>query len=258
MRYAIALLLLLALATEGTAGVRSELVTYRHGDAVLEGYLAWNDAIEGPRPGVLVVHEWWGRNAYVEWRARQIANLGYVALAVDMYGKGIVTDNADRAGELSGRFKKDPALGRARIGKALELLQGNPLVDAGRIAAIGYCFGGTVVLELARSGAPVLGVASFHGGLQAANPGDARNIKGRVLALAGGDDPFVPPAQVGAFEDEMRKAGVDWQLNVYGGAKHSFTNPEADGYGLPGAAYDRKADHRSWEAMKAFLAELFR
>lgn len=258
MRYAIALLLLLSLATGGSAAVRTEHVTYRHGDTVLEGYLAWNDAAEGARPGVLVVHEWWGRNAYVEWRARQIANLGYVALAVDMYGKGIVTEDAARAGELSGQFKKDIALGRARIGKALELLQGDPRVDAGRIAAIGYCFGGTTVLELARSGAPVLGVASFHGGLQAANPEDARNIKGRVLVLAGSDDPFVPAAQVSAFEDEMRKAKVDWQLNVYGGAQHSFTNPEADGFGLPGAAYDRKADHRSWEAMKDFLAELFR
>ncbi|HEY5995555.1 MAG TPA: dienelactone hydrolase family protein, partial [Candidatus Deferrimicrobiaceae bacterium] len=225
---------------------------------VLEGYLAWNKAVKGKRPAVLVVHEWWGRNAYVERRARQLAELGYVAFAVDMYGKGIVTEDAKRAGELSGQFKNDPALGRARIAKALEVLKGVPLADANRIAAIGYCFGGTTVLELARSGAPVLGVVSFHGGLQTANPDDAKNIKGRVLALAGGDDPFVPPAQRAAFEDEMRKAGVDWQLHVYGGAQHSFTNPEVDRYKLPGAVYDRKADHRSWEAMRQFLAELFR
>ncbi|HEY5995515.1 MAG TPA: dienelactone hydrolase family protein, partial [Candidatus Deferrimicrobiaceae bacterium] len=135
MRYAIALLLLVALATEGSAAVRTELVTYMDGDTVLEGYLAWNGAVKGKRPGVLVVHEWWGRNAYVERRARQLASLGYIALAVDMYGKGIVTDDAKRAGELSGQFKNDPALGRARIAKALEVLKGVPLADANRIAA---------------------------------------------------------------------------------------------------------------------------
>ena len=147
---------------------------------------------------------------------------------------------------------------RVRISKALEVLKADKRVDPNRIAAIGYCFGGTTVLELARSGAPVLGVVSFHGGLQTANPDDAKNIKGRVLVLAGGDDPFVPPAQVNAFEDEMRKAGVDWELNVYGGAMHAFSNAEVDRYKLNGAAYNRKADHRSWEAMKRFLAEVFR
>jgi dienelactone hydrolase len=258
MRYFVALLMVLALASEGAAAVRTELVAYKHGDATLEGYLAWNDAGKGKRPGVLVVHEWWGRNAYVERRARQLAGLGYVAFAVDMYGKGVVTEDPDKAGELSGRFKKDVALGRERIRKALDVLKENPKVDPKRIAAIGYCFGGTTVLELARSGAPVLGVVSFHGGLATPNPDDARNIKGRVLVLAGGDDPFVPPAQVNAFEDEMRNAKADWELVLYGGAQHSFTNPDVDRYKLKGAAYDRKADHRSWEAMKAFLSGLFR
>jgi dienelactone hydrolase len=250
--------MLAALAVESPAAIRTEEITYTHGDAILEGHLAWDDAITDKRPGVLVVHEWWGRNRYADRRAEQLAELGYVAFAVDMYGKGVVTDDPARAGELSGRFKKDPALGRARIAKALEVLRGDPRVDEARIAAIGYCFGGTTVLELARSGAPVLGVVSFHGGLQAANPDDARNIKGRVLALAGGNDPFVPPAQVSAFEEEMRNAGVDWEVDVYGGAMHSFTNPDVDRYKLKGASYNEKADQRSWEAMKRFLAELFR
>ena len=258
MRYFVALLLALTLAAEGSAAVRTQLVPYKHGEVSLEGYLAWNDSVKGKRPGVLVVHEWWGRNAYVEKRARQLADLGYVALAVDMYGKGLVTDDANKAGELSGQFKKDVPLGRARINRALEVLKADPKVDGNRIAAIGYCFGGTTVLELARSGAPVLGVVSFHGGLSTPNPEDARNIKGRLLVLAGGDDPFVPPAQVNAFEDEMRNAKVDWQLVSYGGAQHSFTNPDVDRYKLKGAVYDRKADHRSWDEMKRFLADLFR
>ncbi len=258
MRTFIAFLVVLVLATQASAAVRTEAVNYKQGDAVLEGHLAWDDAAKGKRPGVLVVHEWWGRNRYADKRAEQLAALGYVALAVDMYGKGIVTEDAARAGELSGQFKKDPALLRARITKALEVLKADKRVDPAKIAAIGYCFGGTTVLELARSGAPVLGVVSFHGGLQTANPDDAKNIKGRVLVLAGGDDPFVPPPQVNAFEDEMRNAGVDWELNLYGGAMHAFSNPEVDKYKLNGAVYNRKADHRSWEAMKRFLAEIFR
>jgi dienelactone hydrolase len=258
MRYAVALFLLLAFCAEGYGAVRGERIQYKHGETVLEGYIAWDDAIQGKRPGVLVVHEWWGRTRYAEQRAEQLAGLGYVGFAVDMYGKGITTDDPKRAGELSGQFKKDPVLLRARIGQALDVLKKDPRVDGNRIAAIGYCFGGTTALELARSGAPVLGVVSFHGGLETARPEDARNIKGRVLVLAGGDDPFVPPAQVNAFEDEMRKAGADWQVTLYGGAMHSFTNPVADRYHLNGASYNEKADKRSWEAMKTFLADLFK
>ncbi|HEY3490477.1 MAG TPA: dienelactone hydrolase family protein [Candidatus Deferrimicrobiaceae bacterium] len=258
MRYFVALMLVMTLATAGSAAVKGKRIAYKQGDAVLEGHLAWNDAVKGRRPGVLVVHEWWGRNAYADHRADMVAALGYVALAVDMYGKGVVTDDAKRAGELSGQFKQDPALMRARINEALNVLRKDPRVDPKRIAAIGYCFGGTTVLELARSGAPVRGVVSFHGGLQTAHPEDAKNIKGKVLVLAGGDDPFVPPAQVSAFEDEMRNAGTDWQVVLYGGAKHSFTNPGVDRYKLDGAVYNEKADKRSWEAMKLFLAEAFK
>ena len=257
-RLALCLAITLFATSTVWAKVTAREVEYRSGDTVLKGYLAENTLRKGKRPAVLVVHEWWGHNEYARNRARMLAELGYVALAVDMFGDGKTAQHPEDAGKFASEVMKNKAVGEARFNAALDFIKQQPAVDSSRIAAIGYCFGGTTVLELARSGAPVLGVVSFHGGLQTANPDDARNIKGRVLVLAGGDDPFVPPAQRAAFEDEMRKAGVDWQLHVYGGAQHSFTNPEVDRYKLPGAVYDRKADHRSWEAMRQFLAELFR
>jgi len=239
------------------AAMKTEAVEYKHGDAVMEGYLAYDDAVEGKRPGVAVVHEWWGISPYVKKRAEQLARMGYVAFALDMYGKGKVTQDPKVATEWSAPFKNDRSFGRARAAAGLTVLKNHKLVDARRIAAIGYCFGGTSVLEMARGGADLAGVASFHGGLDAPDPAKPGAVKAKVLVLAGGDDPFVPPAQVTAFEEEMRKAGADWQVHLYGGAAHSFTNPEADGYGLKGASYNEKADRRSWEAMKAFFAEIF-
>jgi dienelactone hydrolase len=155
-------------------------------------------------------------------------------------------------------FKNDRSLGRARAAVGLSVLRGRPEVDPARIAAIGYCFGGTVVLEMARSGADLKGVASFHGGLATPNPADAGNIKGKVLVLHGADDPFESPAEVAAFQEEMRQAKVDWQMVFYGGAVHAFTNRDVDKFGLKGAAYDEKADRRSWQAMRYFLDEIFR
>jgi len=222
---------------------------------VLEGYLAYDDSFQGKRPGVLVVHEWNGHNPYVRKRAEQLARLGYVGFALDMYGKGVRAKDAKEAAALAAIYKGDRKLMRARAAAGLDVLRNHARVDRTRLAAIGYCFGGTTVLELARSGADLVSVVSFHGGLDTPTPGDARNIKGKVLALHGGDDPYVPTKQVEAFQEEMRKGGVDWQFVSYGGAVHSFTNPEAGSDNSKGAAYNERADRRSWEAMKAFFAE---
>ena len=237
------------------AAVTTEVVEYRDGDVVLEGYLAYDDSIRGKRPGILVAHEWNGHNQYVRKRAEQLARLGYVAFALDMYGKGVRAKDAKEAAALAGIYKGDRKLMRARAAAGLDVLRNRPETDPARLAAIGYCFGGTVVLELARSGADLVSVVSFHGGLDTPTPEDARNIKGKVLALQGADDPFVPVKQREAFQDEMRKGGVDWQFVTYGGAVHSFTNPEAGSDNSKGAAYNERADRRSWEAMKSFFAE---
>lgn len=237
------------------AEVKTEVVEYRHGDVVLEGYLAYDDSFQGKRPGVLVVHEWNGHNPYVRKRAERLARLGYVAFALDMYGKGVRAKNAKEAAALAGIYKGDRKLMRARAAAGLAVLRNRPETDPARLAAIGYCFGGTAVLELARSGADLVSVVSFHGGLDTPTPEDARHIKGKVLALHGGDDPYVPLKQVEAFQEEMRKGGVDWQFIAYGGAVHSFTNPESGNDPSKGLAYNERADRRSWGAMKAFFAE---
>jgi len=247
--------LMVAAIPSARAEVKTEVVEYRHGDVVLEGYLAYDAALHGKRPGILVAHEWYGPNQYVRRRAEQLARLGYVAFALDMYGKGVRAKDAKEAAALAGIYKGDRKLMRARAAAGLDVLRNRPEVDTARLAAIGYCFGGTTVLELARSGADLVAVVSFHGGLDTPTPGDARNIKGKVLALHGGDDPFVPVKQVEAFQEEMRKGGVDWQFVSYGGAVHSFTNPEAGSDNSKGAAYNERADRRSWQAMKDFFAE---
>jgi dienelactone hydrolase len=240
------------------AAVQTKTVEYQQGGTTLEGYFAWDDAKEGSRPGVLVVHEWTGLGDYAKSRARQLAELGYLAFAVDIYGKGVRPQPPQDAGKQAGIYKNDRKLMRARILAGLDELRKNPLCDPQRIAAIGYCFGGTVVLELARSGADIAGVVSFHGGLDTPTPSDAKNVKCKVLVLHGGDDPYVPLKDVEAFENEMRAAGADWQFFVYGGAVHSFTNPNSGSDRSKGAAYDARADHRSWEAMKAFFSEIFK
>jgi dienelactone hydrolase len=246
----------------GVAPVRADLymqtVSYRQGGEELKGYLAYDKAIAGPRPAILVVHEWWGLNDYIRRRVNQLADLGYIAFAADIYGNGLVTRDPQDAGKFAGRFRGDRQLLRNRAIAGLQVLTGEPLADKKRVAAIGYCFGGTTVLELARSGAEVLGIVSFHGGLDTPNPADAKNIKGKVLALHGADDTFVPPQQVSAFQDEMRKANVDWQMVFYGGAVHSFTNPDSGSDPSRGMAYNEKADTRSWEHMKVFFTELFK
>ena len=239
------------------AAVQTRVVDYSQGTTALEGFLAWDDAFQGPRPGVLVVHEWTGLGNYVKSRAEQLAALGYVAFCADIYGKGVRPSTPEAAGKTSAIYKNDRSLTRARVNAALAQLRANPLVDSRRIAAIGYCFGGMVALELARSGADTAGVVVFHGDLSNPTPADDANIKCRVLALQGGDDPFVTAKDVMAFENGMRTAAVNWEVVQYGGAVHSYTNPDSGNDKSKGVAYNAQADRRSWQAMKSFLAEIF-
>jgi dienelactone hydrolase len=252
------LAMLLVWMVPAQAAVRSGPVEYKQGDALLEGYLAYDDALSGKRPGILIVHEWWGLNDYIKGRADQLAQMGYVAFAADIYGKGKRARDANEAGQLARIYWSDRKLLRARANTGLDILMKHQLTDPKRVAAIGYCFGGTTVLELARSGADIAGVISFHGGLDTPDANDAKNIKAKVLVLTGADDPNVPPSQVLAFADEMRKARVDWQLVMYGGAVHSFTNPASGSDPSKGVAYNEKADRRSWQAMKDFFGEIFK
>jgi dienelactone hydrolase len=257
MKHVLLILIFLACPANAHARIVTEAVDYRHGDAVLEGYLAYDGEVDGKRPGVLIVHQWKGLGDYEKMRAGQLAKLGYVAFALDMYGKGIRPKDRKEAAEEAGKYRDDRALMRSRANAGLEVLKGHPLVDPSRVAAIGYCFGGGTVLELARSGADVAGVVSFHGNLDTPDPNDAKKIKAKVLVLHGADDPHVPPDQVTAFQEEMRSASVDWQLIAYGGAVHSFTSAGAGNDPSRGAAYNANADRRSWQAMQSFFAEIF-
>lgn len=258
MRLLVPTLLALGAALTAQGQIHTEVVEYKQGDAVLEGYLAYDTLIKDKRPGVLIVHQWKGLTDYEKQRAEMLAKLGYVAFALDIYGKGIRPQSNQEAGAQAGKYKSNRALLRARAQAGLAVLEKQELTEPQRVAAIGYCFGGTTVIELARSGADIAGVVSFHGGLDSPHPEDGRNIKCKVLALQGADDPFVPAKDIAAFEDEMRQAKVDWQLVKYGGAVHSFTERDAGDNPQAGAAYNEKADRRSWEAMKQFFAEIFK
>src|SRR4051812_22672935 len=246
-----------ALSAPAQARIKTQAVEYKDGDVVLEGYLAYDDVKTfAKRPGVVIVHDWKGLRDDAKMRAEMMAKLGYIAFAADIYGKGVRPETNEEAAKLATSFKNDRAKLRKRAEAALDELKKNKQVDPNRIVAMGYCFGGTTVLELARDGAPLAGVVSFHGGLSTPTPGDAKNIKGKVLVLTGADDPNVPPSEVQAFEDEMRKAGVDYSVTAYGGAVHSFTIKDAGNDNSKGAAYNEKADKRSWQAMKDFFAEI--
>ena len=237
--------------------LRTSTVEYKQGNTTLEGYLAYDDKVRGKRPGVLVVHAWKGLGEQEKRRARELAQLGYVAFAADIYGKGIRPKTNQEAAAQATIYRSNRTLMRQRVQAGLEFLKQHRLTIAEKTAAIGYCFGGGAVLELARSGADVDGVVSFHGNLDTPDPKDANSIQGRVLVLHGADDPLVPPEQVQAFAKEMSDAKVDWELIMYGGAVHSFTNPNAGNDPSKGVAYNAKADRRSWEAMKGFFAEIF-
>jgi dienelactone hydrolase len=248
--------LLLVLAATSPAGVQGETIDYRDGDVALQGYVAWDDAIQGRRPAVLVIHEWWGHNDYARRRARELAGLGYVAFALDMYGKGKSTTEAAVARKWSRPFYQDLALGQRRARAGLEVLRKHRLADPTRVAAIGYCFGGSMALNLAYSGVKIAGVVSFHGGL--ITPPEDAKIRCRILVCHGADDPMAPDDKVTAFMKSMRaRGGVDWQFIAYGGAVHAFTNPAADKAGISGVAYHAAADRRSWRHMRMFFDELF-
>jgi dienelactone hydrolase len=256
MKLLLPMLLACCSAQLASAEIQTRVVEYRDGDTVLEGYLAYDSSSKTARPGVLVVHQWKGLTDYEKERARMLAEMGYVAFAVDIYGKGIRPKDTKEAGAEAGKYKQDRKLLRSRVRAGLAALTKESLVDSGRVAAIGYCFGGTTALELARSGAEVAGVVSFHGGLDSPAPADGKQIRCKVLVLHGADDPYVPAKEVEAFEKEMRDGGVDWQLVKYGGAVHSFTEKGAGDSNSKGAAYNEKADRRSWEDMKQFFAEI--
>lgn len=241
-----------------TAKLSKSDVEYMDHGTKLRGYLVFDDSFHGARPGVLVVHNWLGLTDETKSKADALAELGYVAFAADIYGEGNLPKDAKEAAEQATKYKSDRKLYRSRLKAGLSELNKQKSVDAGKLAAVGYCFGGTGVIELARSGAKVKGVVSFHGGLDSPTPADGKNIKAKVLALHGADDPFEKPEDLDAFEKEMRASKVDWRLIKYGNAVHSFTDKSAGNDNSKGAAYNAQADKRSWEDMKLFFGEIFR
>ena len=244
------------LAAPAGAKLRTRVVDYKDGDVALQGYAVWDDGFTDKRPGVLVVHEWWGHGPYARRRAEMLAKQGFTAFALDMYGKGVYATDHEQAGKLAGAFFADRAAMRRRAALGLDELRKLPYVDAAKLAAIGYCFGGTTVLELARMGADLKGVASFHGNLATPTPA-TEAPKAKIAVFQGGDDQMTLPA-LPAFEDEMRKVKADWRVTTYGGAVHSFTVPEAGNDNAKGMAYNKEADERSWKALLDFFAEIFR
>jgi dienelactone hydrolase len=253
---ALPLIIALVSSVSAKAELIERSVEYKQGDTVLEGFHV-HDAVSGKRPGVLVIHQWTGLGEYEKRRARMLAELGYNVFCADIYGKG-VRPVPPEAGKEAAKYKNDRELYRARLMAALEELNKDERTDPERIAAIGYCFGGTGVLEMARAGAPVKGVVSFHGGLGAAEGMAAEKgvAMPKVLVLHGAADPHVPDSEVDAFQKEMTDAGADWYLVAYGGAVHSFTQPQAGDDPSKGSAYDATADDRSWRAMKDFFGEI--
>src|SRR5256712_6500836 len=244
-RYGFAMTAVLLTLSAGSATVKTREIEYRQGDTVLQGFIAWVDGARGKRPGVLVVHEWWGHNEHARNQARRLAEAGYVGFALDMFGKGKVATHPQDAQAFVNEVTKDPAVLAARFNAALEQLKRDPHVDTTRIAAIGYCFGGAVVLDMARAGAPLAAVVTFHGALATKTPAQPGKVKARVLVLTGGADPFVPPEQVEAFKREMQAAGGRFEGISYPGAKHGFTNPDAAKYGTPPPAHDAAAGPQS-------------
>ena len=253
--------LMLAAVVSAAPKIKGEPVDYKAGGVTMKGYLAYDENIKGKRPGVLVVHEWWGQNEYARKRARMLAELGYTALAVDMYGEGRQATHPDDAAKFSSETMKNFDTAKARFEAAMAFLKKQRIVDPERIAAIGYCFGGGVVLNMARQGEDLKAVASFHGSLAAVKPATEGKVKAKIRVYNGEDDKFTPQQAIDAFMQEMRDARVDFQFINYPGAVHSFTNPEADElgkkFGLP-MAYNAEADKRSWADMTNFFAEVFK
>ncbi len=254
------LAMVFVVSCEKAPEVKTEDVSYSATGVTMKGFMAYDAGAEEKRPGIIVVHEWWGHNEYARKRARMLADLGYTALAVDMYGAGKQAAHPGDAMKFSSAVMKNMAVARARFQAALDVLKKHPTVDPNNIAAIGYCFGGGVVLQMAREGLDLKGVVSFHGSLATFRPARPGRVKARVLVLHGADDSFITPEQVAAFTKEMEKANVRFEIESFPGAKHAFTNPEADTYAkqfnIP-LAYNAKADEQSWEEMQAFFEEIF-
>jgi dienelactone hydrolase len=242
------------LAPAANATVKMDPVDYKQGDTTLKGVVVYDDATTGKRPGVLVVHEWWGLNDYARSRAKMLAEAGYVAFAIDMFGGGRTTEHPKEAGEWAGALAANRETAAARFMAAYDLLKQNPRVDAERMAAIGYCMGGSVVLRMALDGADLDAVASFHGGLFP-DPGTGP-VKARILVCHGAADGFMTDEVVQTFQKNLAASGADYEFISFGGAKHSFTNPGADKRGIPGLEYNAAADRRSWAALMQFLGEM--
>ena len=246
-----------SLASSAIAEVRTRTVDYAHEGVKLQGFLAWDDRSDAKRPGVLVIHEWWGLNDYARQRAMQLAEQGYVAFALDMYGEGKVTKHPDQAGAWMKEIQQNLAQWVQRADAGLQVLKQQPVVDTQKLAAIGYCFGGATVMQMAYAGIDLDAVASFHGSLPTPAE-DAGDIKPRILVAHGNADPFVPPEKVDAFRQALEDAGAHWTMMEFGGVKHSFTNPSAGDYGIEALAYDAQADKQSWQMLLWLFEDTFR
>ena len=256
MKKIISIFLITLLVSFGSAQVKTELITYQDGEVELEGYLAYDKLLKSVRGGVLIAHNANGRDKFIQERADELAKIGYVVFAIDMFGKGVSSKDEDEEEDLTSQFLgEDRQLMRERALKGLEILTQQTKVDATRLAAIGYGFGGTTVLELARSGANITATINFFGALSTPTPEDAKNIKGAVLVHIGSEDPIVSKEEVETFRAEMQNANADWQINVYGGAYHGFTRYSHGFDPTSGKAYNYNADKRSWEAVKSLLRE---
>lgn len=241
-------------ATAADAAVQTKTVKYQDGDVECVGFVAWDDAVTGKRPGVLVVHEWWGLNDYARDRARQLAQLGYIAFAADMYGEGKTVAHPNDAAAMAGKVRANVQAWRKRAQASLDVLKAQPECDATKLAAIGYCFGGSTALQLAYTGADLKAVATFHAALPTPTADEAKQVRARVLVCHGADDKFIPEPAIKAFRDALDGAGAKYEFIAYPGAVHSFTVPDAGKHNNPGMQYQKQADEKSWAAMQ----QLFR
>jgi dienelactone hydrolase len=245
---------------EAKVVIKNETTSYSLDSVNMNGYIAYDSVSQTKRPVVLVIHEWWGQNDYVRNRANQLADLGYLAMAIDLYGNGLTADNPEKAGQLAGPFYQNPQLAKDRFDAALTMIKKHPMADTNKIAAIGYCFGGGMALNIARLGENLKGVVSFHGSLIGV-PANKNTLKAKILICHGDGDEFVKPDEVAKFKTEMERIGVPYVYKEYPGAMHAFTNPDATAMGqkfhLP-IAYNAEADANSWGEMKLFLANIFK
>jgi dienelactone hydrolase len=252
-----ALAIILVAVASSRAEVQTKKVAYKHGNLECQGYLAWDDSMQGVRPGVLVVHEWWGLNDYARRRTEELAKLGYIAFAADIYGEGKTASHPREAGQMANKVRANVEDWRKRAEEALEVLKSQPECDKTKLAAIGYCFGGSTALELAYAGADLKAVVTFHGALPTPTQVDVERIKPAILICHGADDSFIPAKAIKDFRDALDKGHVKYEFVAYPGAVHSFTVPDADKHKIPGMKYDKAADEDSWKRMQALFAEKF-